>query len=159
MRALSVFLKVVLLILAAIWGIGCGVLFPVMILSTGAELVPEAIAADAVIVVWLATAVVGYVIPAILTLCGFYKTASVLSLLGFGGVVAVYARFAALYADTAGSNGPTELYLPCIFITILILAVTAIENRERLKSFLDRKSEEKDKPAPSIFGDSGGDEK
>ena len=51
-----------MLILTAIWGLGCGVLFPAFILAAGSEIVHEAIASDPVIVVWLITAVVGYVI-------------------------------------------------------------------------------------------------
>lgn len=153
MKAISLILKIILLILAAIWGIGCGILFPAMILATGEELVAAAIADDPVIVIWLVTAIVGFVIPAILTICRFYKTASVLSLLGFGGILYVYARFAELYAGSE-TNGPTELYLPCIFMTILILLITAIENRGKIKAYLDKKSEDDDRPAPSIFGDS-----
>lgn len=158
MKALGLFLKIVLLIFAAIWGIGCGILFPVMILAMGEELVAAAIAEDPVIVVWLVTAVVGFVIPAILTVCGFYKTASALSLLGFGGILYVYARFAELYAGSE-TNGPTELYLPCIFMTILILLITAIENRGKIKAYLDKKSADEDRPAPSIFEDSGKNQK
>lgn len=153
MKAISLILKIILLILAAIWGIGCGILFPAMILATGEELVAAAIADDPVIVIWLVTAIVGFVIPAILTICRFYKTASVLSLLGFGGILTVYARFAELYVGSE-TNGPTELYLPCIFMTILILLITAIENRGKIKAYLDKKSEDDDRPAPSIFGDS-----
>lgn len=154
MKVFGLILKIVLLILAAIWGIGCGILFPAMILSTGDQLVAAPIAEDPVIVIWLVTAIVGFVIPAALTVCGLCKTASVLSLLGFGGILVVYARFAELYAGVKGNNGPTELYLPCIFMTILILLITAIENREKIKAVLDHKSEDQDRPAPSIFGDS-----
>lgn len=153
MKAISLILKIILLILAAIWGIGCGILFPAVILSAGAEIVPEELASDPVIVVWLVTAVIGFVLPAVLTVCRFYKTASVLSLLGFGGILYVYARFAELYAGSE-TNGPTELYLPCIFMTILILLITVIENRGKIKAYLDKKSAEDDRPAPSIFGDS-----
>ncbi len=155
MKAISLILKIILLILAAIWGVGCGILFPAVILSSGGELVAEELASDPVIVVWLVTAAVGFVIPAVLTVCRFHKTASVLSLLGFGGILYVYARFAELYAGTEGTNGPTELYLPCIFITILILLITAIENRGKLKAYLEKRSAKEEQSAPSIFGESG----
>lgn len=154
MKVFSLILKIILLILAAIWGIGCGILFPAVILASGGEIIAPELAADPVIIVWLVTAAAGFVLPAVLTVCRFYKTASVLSLLGFGGILYVYARFAVLYADSKGTNGPTELYLPCIFITILILCITAVENRGRIRAFLDRRTAEEEKPAPSIFGDS-----
>ena len=153
MKAISLILKIILLILAAIWGIGCGILFPAVILSSDGGIIAAELASDSVIVIWLVTAVIGFVIPAVLTICRFYKTASVLSLLGFGGILVVYARFAELYAGSE-TNGPTELYLPCIFMTILILLITAIENREKIKAYLDKKSADDDRPAPSIFEDS-----
>ncbi len=153
MKALSIILKILMLIFAAIWGIGCGILFPAVILSTGGEIVAEELASDPVIVVWLATAVAGVVLPAILTMCGLCKTASVLSLLGFGGILFVYGRFAQLYANTEGSHGPAELYLPCIFVTLLILFITAVENRAKIKAYFEKKSGEKEETAPSIFGD------
>lgn len=153
MKALSLILKILMLIVTAIWGIGCGILFPSVILASGAELVAPELAGDHVIVVWLVVSAAGFVIPVILTMCGFCKTASVLSLLGFAGVLYVYARFAQLYAGTEGSSGPSELYLPCIFITILILFITAIENRGKIKAYFEKKSSEKEKEAPSIFAD------
>ena len=145
-------LKIIMLFLTAIWGIGCGILFPVFILATGSEIVPEDIANSPTVIVWLITSVIGYVIPAVLVMCRLCKTASVLSVAGFIGTLAVYSGFAELYQYTEESSGPAELYLPCIFITIIILAVTVLENSDKIKAWLDNKKEEKNAPAPSIFG-------
>lgn len=140
-----------MLILTAIWGLGCGVLFPVFILAAGSEIVHEAIASDPVIVVWLITAVVGYVIPASLVMCHFYKTAAGLSAAGFAGILFVYARFAVLYAGVEENVGPTELYLPCVLITILIIIIAVLENLDKIKARLEKKSAQKEEIAPSIF--------
>lgn len=140
-----------MLILTAIWGLGCGVLFPVFILSAGSEIVHETIASDPVIVVWLITAVVGYVIPASLVMCRFYKTAAGLSAAGFAGILFVYARFAVLYAGVEENVGPTELYLPCVLITILIIIIAVLENLDKIKARLEKKSAQKEEIAPSIF--------
>ena len=145
-------LKIIMLFLTAIWGIGCGILFPAFILATGSEIVSEDIANSPVITVWLITSVIGYVIPAILVMCRLCKTASVMSILGFAGTLAVYSGFAQLYQYTEESSGPSELYLPCIFITIIIIVVTVLENADKIKTWLDGKKEEKNAPAPSIFG-------
>lgn len=154
MKALKIILKIIMMILTAIWGLGCGVLFPAFILATADELVTAALANDWVMIAWLVTAVVGYVIPAALVMCKLYKTAAGLSILGFAGILTVYARFAVLYADTEGSVGPTELYLPCVIITILVIIIAVLENLGVIKARLENKSAEKEAVAPSIFGGS-----
>lgn len=151
MKVINIILKIFMLFLTSIWGVGCGILFPVFILSMGSEIVPEDIASSPVIIVWLVTAVAGYVIPAVLVMCKLCKTASVMSLAGFAGILTVYSMFTNLYQYTEESRGPSELYLPCIFITIIILAITVVENRDKIKAALEKRSEEKNAAAPSIF--------
>lgn len=141
-----------MMLLTAVWGLGCGVLFPAFILATGDEIVTAELAGDWVMVVWLVTAVVGYVIPAALVTCKLYKTAAGLSVLGFAGILTVYARFAVLYAATEGSVGPTELYLPCVLITIIVIIIAVLENFGAIKARLENKAAEKEAAAPSIFG-------
>jgi len=77
-----------------------------------------------------------------------------MSIMGFIGTLVVYSRFAELYAHIEDNVGPSELYLPCIFITLIILAITVIENRFKIKGMLDKRNDEKNAVAPSIFGDS-----
>ncbi len=145
-------LKGIMLFFAAIWGIGCGILFPAVILMVGSEIVPADIAESPVIVIWLITSVVGYVIPSILVMCKLCKTASVLSLIGFAGTLVVYSGFADLYQHTEGSNGPTELYMPCLFITLFIIIITVLENAGKIQDMLNDKREKQNAAAPSIFG-------
>lgn len=145
-------LKFIMLFLAAIWGIGCGILFPAVILAVGPEIVPADIAESPYIIVWLITSIIGYVIPAVLVMCKFCKAASIMSIIGFAGTLTVYSGFAELYKYTEESNGPTELYMPCIFITIIIIAITVLENADKIKGMLDGRREKENAPAPSIFG-------
>lgn len=154
MKILKIILKIIMMILTAIWGLGCGVLFPAFILATGDEIVNAELAGDWVMVVWLITAVIGYVIPAALVMCKLYKTAAGLSVLGFAGILAVYARFAVLYAETENSVGPTELYLPCVIITIFVIIIAVLENLGAIKARLENKLAEKEAAAPSIFSES-----
>lgn len=156
MKAIKVILKVIMLILTAIWGIGCGILFPAFILASGDEIVSADIANSPFVIVWLITAIIGFVIPAILVMCRLYKTASVMSIMGFIGILVVYSGFADLYHQyTQENSGPSELYLPCIFITIVIIIITVLENIDNIKAGIDKKTAEKNAAAPSIFGDSG----
>ena len=155
MKAINIIKKIlkgIMLFLAAIWGIGCGILFPSVILLVGSDVVPAEIAESPVIIIWLITSAVGYIIPSILAMCRLCKTASVLSVAGFAGTLFVYSGFAELYQHTEGSNGPTELYMPCMFITLLIIAITVLENADKIKAAIDNKHEKKNAAAPSIFG-------
>lgn len=155
MKAINIIKKILkffMLFFAAIWGIGSGILFPAIILATGDTLVSADIAESPVVVLWLITSIAGYVIPSILVMCRLFKIASALSLCGFMGTLFVYSGFCQLYSHIEGSNGPSELYMPCIFITIFIIAITVLENADKIKAVLDGRNEKKNAAAPSIFG-------
>lgn len=153
MKIIKVILKIIMLILTAIWGIGCGILFPVFILATGDKIVAADIANDPLIIIWLITAIIGYILPAVLVMCRLFKTASALSLLGFGGLLVVYSRFSHLYQYTEGSSGPSELYMPLIFVTIIILIITVLENIPVIRARLEKRAEDRNAQAPSIFSE------
>ena len=153
MKILSIILKIIETGLTCIWGVFFGIFFPVAILLTGSEIVPKDIAESYVIVLWLIVSVIGYVIPAALILCKRHKTAAVMSVLGFIGTLTVYGGFASLYAAVEDSVGPTELYLPCIFITILDIIIAAVEERNNIKKLLEQRNDKKEEIAPSILGD------
>lgn len=154
MKAIKIILKVIMLILTSIWGIGCGILFPAFIYGTGDEIISAEIADNPVMIIWLITAIIGYVIPAVIVMCRFYKVASAMSVLGFIGILIVYSRFSEIYAHVEDASAPSELYLPCIFITIVILIITVLENLDKIKEKLEQRNEGKNAAAPSIFGDS-----
>ena len=153
MKALSIVLKILIVISTCVWGVACGILFPLVILLSDGSVVSPDIANHHVIPVWLAVSVIGYVLPAAFALCRRYKLAAGFSIAGLIGILYVYAKFAELYVYTPDSNGPTELYLPCIFITIGVLALAVIENRDLIRKKMEQHSEKKNAVAPSILGD------
>lgn len=153
MKILSIILRILIVISTCIWGVACGVLFPLVILLSDGSLINPEIANHHVIPVWLIVSLVGYVLPAAFILCRRYKLAAGFSLAGLVGVLYVYAKFAELYVNTPDSNGPTELYLPCIFITIGILVLAVIENRQLIFKKFEQHSEKKNAAAPSILSD------
>ena len=153
MKALSLILKILIIIATCIWGVACGILFPVVILASGGEIVSADIASHHVIPVWLVVSIIGYVLPAAFILCRRYKLAAVFSVVGLGGILYVFTQFASIYAYTPDSNGPTELYLPCIFITIAVIALAVINNTDLIKEKLEKRSERLNAAAPSILGD------
>ena len=153
MKVLSVILKILIVLSTCIWGVACGVLFPLVILLSDGSMVSPDIATHHVIPVWLIVSVVGYLLPAAFVLCRRYKLAAGFSLAGLIGILYVYAKFAELYVYTPESNGPTELYMPCIFITIGVLALAVIENRDSIRKKMEQKAEKENAVAPSILGD------
>lgn len=153
MKALSLILKILIIIATCIWGVACGILFPAVILMSGGEIVSEDIAGHHVIPVWLIVSVIGYVLPAAFIICRRYKLAAAFSVAGLVGILYVFTQFASIYAYTPDSNGPTELYLPCIFITLGVIALAVINNRDMIKEKLEKRSEKLNAVAPSILGD------
>lgn len=153
MKVIKIILKVLMLILTAIWGMGCGILFPVFILASGEEIVAADIANSPIIIVWLITAIIGFIIPTTLVMCRKYIIASIMSVIGFIGILIVYSGFADLYQYTSESSGPSELYMPCIFITITIIFIAFLEKSKLIKENLDKRNQQKEAAAPSIFGD------
>ena len=56
-----------------------------------------------------------------------------------------------IYAGVEENIGPTELYLPCVLITILVIIIAVLENLDKIKAWLEKKSAQKEEIAPSIF--------
>lgn len=154
MKILSVILKIIETCIVCIWGFAVGIFFPVVILSGGEEIVAADIANSTdIFVVWLITAIAGYILSAALIFCKHYRIAAILSVLGLIGVLYVNFRFTSLYVNTPDSNGPDELYLPLIFATLLDIFILAIEERGRIAAYFEGKKEQKEEKAPSILGD------
>ena len=154
MKVLSLILKIAETVIVCIWGVAVGIFFPACIMGLGAEIVPPDVAERTdIMVIWLVTAVVGYVIPAALIIGKHYRIAAGMSVLGLVGVLIVDSMFAELYQYTQDSTGPDNLYLPLIFATLLDIFIFAIEDRALLAKMFEAKKKKDDEQAPSIFGD------
>ena len=154
MKVLSVILKIIETGIVCIWGVAVGIFFPVCIMASGAEIVPADIAARTdIMVIWLVTSIVGYLLPAALIFGKHYRIAACLSVLGLVGVLVLNGMFDDLYRYTEGSTGPDGLYLPLIFATLLVIFILAVEERANIAKLFETKQAEKEKAAPSIFGD------
>jgi len=154
MKILSLILKIIETVIVCIWGVAVGIFFPVCIMGLGSEIVPQDVAERTdIMVLWLVTAVIGYVIPAALILGKHYRVAACMSVLGMAGVLIVDSMFAQLYQYTAESTGPDNLYLPLIFATLLDIFIWAIEDRALFVKLFETKKKKTDEQAPSILGD------
>ncbi len=154
MKVLSVILKIIETGIVCIWGVAVGIFFPVCIMAAGENIVAADIAERTdIMVIWLVTAVVGYVLSAALIFGKHYRVAAVLSLLGLVGVFVVNGMFDDLYRYTEGSTGPDELYLPLIFATLLDIFILAVEERANIAKLFETKKVEREAVAPSILAD------
>ena len=154
MKVLSVLLKIIETGIVCVWGVAVGIFFPVCIMVSGPEIVPADIAARTdIMVIWLITAIVGYILPAALIFGKHYRIAACLSVLGLVGVLVVNGMFDDLYRYTEGSSGPDGLYLPLIFATLLVIFILAVEERANIAKLFETKKAEKEEKAPSILGD------
>lgn len=154
MKILSLILKIIETLIVCVWGVAVGIFFPVCIMTMGTELVPQDIADRTdIMVVWLITAAVGYVLSGALIISRHYRIAAGLSVLGLVGVLVVDSMFAELYQYTQDSTGPDNLYLPLIFATLLDIFILAIEERANIAKLFESSRAKKEEKAPSILGD------
>lgn len=154
MKILSLILKIAETILVCIWGVAVGLFFPLFILIFGTEIVqPDIAARTDIMIVWMITSLVGYVVPAALILGKHYRIAAGLSVAGFVGVLVVNGMFEQLFIYTEGSTGPDQLYLPLIFATLLDIFILVVEERKNIAKLFADSSAKKEEKAPSIFED------
>ena len=89
MNKIATFFRVVMIIITAIWGIFFGILFPVTMMS-GADVVSEPLADSPVMILWLVTSVLGFILPCFLTMLGKRRPAIVLSSLGILSILLMH---------------------------------------------------------------------
>lgn len=147
MKIFKAVLKVILLILTAIWGMFFGIMAPISIMFGG--VVDPTIAEHPIIKVWLINSIIFYVGGTFVTMLGHTKIASILTGIGTIVTFVIYATMESIYANCEASS-PTTMYMPCIFITIVTLIIMLVTN---VPAWLDKKTKEENEKAPSILGE------
>ncbi len=153
MKVFMIILKILETIAVCIWGVAVGIFFPVCILASGGEILPAGFPdSTALMVTWLITSFVGYVLPAALIFMKHYRVAAGMAAAGLVGVLIVHSMFSEVYAGNM-DKCPTELYLPLIFVTITDLVLLAVAERHNISKLFEAGKKKKDEKAPSILGD------
>lgn len=142
-------LKVLEIILTAIWGIIFGVLTPLSVMYAG--IVDESIANHYIVKVWLTNSVLCYFVGTIIVMLGLYKIALGFHTVGLVTSLVIYGVFQDMYAGIEAQN-PAQLYMPIIFVTIITLAITILANYKKITDKLSQSNEKKYEAAPSILG-------
>lgn len=139
-------LKVIELIITAIWGVVFGILAPISLITGG-----EPISEHYVLWVWLINSAVCYLVGTIIVMLKCYKVALCFRTVGLAVSIFIYGVFNDMFEGTNGQN-PSQLYMPVIALFFTTLAVTVIANYGAINRLLSTTKEKKYEAAPSILG-------
>lgn len=145
-RVAVIVLKILELILATIFAAVLGIFAPLCIWH--GDFVAEEMAADPSAGWWFASSIV-YIIGLFVLMLGRSKIASVIHVIAAAGTLVTYSYYTKLFEGYEGS-GPTGLYMPSLFITVLTIAIMLIIN---VPKWVERHIEKLNEEAPSILGD------
>lgn len=137
-------LKVIELILTTIYALVLGIFAPLCIWF--GDIVAEEVAGDPSAVWWLASSVV-YIAGLFVLMFGRTKIAAVIHGVAAVGTLVTYSYYLKLF-EGYESNGPTALYMPSLFITMITIAIMLIVN---VPKWIDRHIKKVNEVAPSIL--------
>ena len=145
-RVAVIVLKVLELILTTIFAAVLGIFAPLCIWY--GDFVAEEMAADPSAGWWLASSIV-YIVGLFCVMLGKAKIAAVVHVVAAVGTLVTYSYHTKLFEGYEGT-GPTGLYMPSLFITVITIAIMLIIN---VPKWVDRHIEKMNEEAPSILGD------
>lgn len=154
MKIVKIFLKTLILILTAIWGIIFGIVSPIFLMNS--DLSSLTVSGHPVFIIWIIMGVIGYIVPCFLIMLKYYKTGIVFSLAGTVLVIVIHSIFMDLKTGTSETS-PSFLYLPQIFMTILTVIIAVAENYKAILNVYSGRKTKHDLPSPSVL--KGSDEK
>lgn len=142
-------LKVIELILTALWGVVFGIFTPLSLMYGG--IVSDSISQHYVLKVWLINSVVCYLVGTIIVMMRHYKVALCFHTVGLAASIFIYGVFCDIYEGINAQN-PAQLYMPVIGIFFVTLAITVIANFREINRLLSTKKEKQYEAAPSVLG-------
>ena len=144
-RIAVIVLKIIQLILTSVFGICMGIAAPICIMT---DFDPD-IAQSPAIKFWLAAGIV-YVIGTVVIMMGHSKIASAIHTIGAGLVIATYYQYVLMFADVPDNNGPSMLYMPLLFVTIITIVIMLLIN---VPKWIEAHTRKVNEVAPSILSD------
>lgn len=142
-RIIVIILKVLELIMTTIFALVLGIFGPAIIMKS--DMVDPEISGSPGFVIWIVSSAL-YIIGMFVLMLGRSKTASAIHLAALVGTLITHMIIGALF--TGMNNNLANLYLPCVFITMLTLAVMLLIN---IPKVIERKIQRDNEAAPSIF--------
>lgn len=144
-RVAVIILKLAEIALTTIYALCLGVFAPI-ILWTGED--AELFSDNPALVLWFISSII-YIIGMFVVMLGHSKTASVIHTIAFIGTLVTYSCFSKLYADIPDSRGPSELYMPCLFIFVITVFIMLLIN---VPKWIRMRIVEETSAAPSVLG-------
>ncbi len=145
-KVVVIVLKVLELILTTVFCVMLGIFMPVLIWN--GNIVEAEVAADPSAIWWLISSIV-YIIGLFVLMLGHSKSATVIHILAAVGTLVTYSLYTRLF-EGFENNGPTPLYMPSLFITMLTIAIMLIIH---IPKWIERRIEKENEVAPSILDD------
>lgn len=142
-------LKVIEIIITAIWGIVFGIFTPLTLMY--GDIVPKDIADHYILWVWVINSVLCYCAGTIIVMFNRYKTALCFHAAGVIVSLFIYGTFRDIYEGVNAQN-PSVLYMPVIFVAFVTLAIAVIANFKKINMRLSSAKEKKYEAAPSVLG-------
>lgn len=146
-------LEVLSLVLTSIFALCLGVLGALSTMSQGFDGMVSSVQGyiQTAVTLWMVSSVV-YVIGTIVLFLGFSRIASAIHGVAMVMTIVMYALFRIANDNLGidGNAGPAMLYMPCIFITLISVAVAMIVYIPR---WLDKRIERENAKAPSILAE------
>lgn len=145
-------LKMLEMVLVTIFGLFLGIFAPLCIFLGIDDAEAPAIQAA---VVWLISSVL-YIGGFFTLMLGNSKLAMIIQGIAAVGTFVTYSIYSQMFSDNPNSTGPSILYMPCLFIALLTLAIMLTIN---IPKWFDKRQKMLSEKAPSILGDENDDKK
>ncbi|MCM1298046.1 MAG: hypothetical protein NC203_06695 [Firmicutes bacterium] len=140
-------LKVLEIIITAIWGILLGIIAPLLFKS--GDIIAQELAEHPVFTVWIVSSSV-YLIGTLILMLNFYKISLCFHAAGLISSIYIYGVFQGLLEDINGRLA--MLYMPLMLLTIFTLAIVIIANFDKINRILSKGKEKQYEAAPSLLG-------
>lgn len=137
-RVVVIVLKIIDLILTSIFALCLGIFGSIIMM---AEI------KTAAMYMWLISSAV-YVIGTFVVMLGHSKIALCVHGAAAAGTIVTYYLFQVMFAQIPENNGPSVLYMPCLFITIITFVIMLLIN---LPKWLEKQAAKAREVAPSIL--------
>lgn len=145
-RIVVIILKVLELIVTSIYGLALGIFAPLCIWFGDFD--PE-IATNPAVAFWFASAII-CIIGTFIVMLGHSKIASIFHAVGAVGVLLTYYNYMLLFSEIPDNNGPSVLYMPLLFLTVMTVVIMLLIN---VPKWAEKHAQNVNAVAPSILKD------
>ncbi len=143
-RIAVIVLKLAEIALTTIFALCLGIFAPIIIWN-GED--AEVAAGNPALPLWFASSIL-YIIGMFVVMLGRSKTAAAIHIAAAVGTLLTYSSFSKMFEEL-NSRGPSGLYMPCLFITILTIIIMFLIN---FPKWLDKRIQQENAASPSILG-------